>query len=52
MKIILNKMVDFFFNIDINSISGALIGYTDIEKAHIIDMYNCYGIDAVVSYLN
>lgn len=33
------------------SISGALIGYSQSEKIHIIDTYNCYGIDAVLKYL-
>ncbi len=49
---LLNKVVDFFFNVDSNSFSGALVGYTDVERIHIIDLYNCYGIDAVVDYLS
>ena len=33
------------------SIVGALKGYDPMQKAHIVDLYNCYGIDAVIDYL-
>ena len=34
------------------SISGALVGYSTADKIRIIDTYNCYGIDAILKYLN
>lgn len=34
------------------SISGALVGYSMADKVRIIDTYNCYGIDAILKYLN
>ncbi len=34
------------------SISNALTGYSTAEKIRIMDTYNCYGIDAVLKYLN
>ena len=33
-------------------IEGALRGYDPMQKAHIVNLYNCYGIDAVIKYLN
>ena len=50
--IMFEKVKDFFKTPENNSILGALSGYSYSEKAHIVDMYNCYGIDAVIKYLN
>lgn len=33
-------------------IEGALRGYDPMQKAYIVNLYNCYGIDAVIKYLN
>lgn len=52
MKTFLSRIQSFF--IDKNKevgIEGALRGYDPMKKAHIVDLYNCYGIDAVIDYL-
>ena len=54
MKKFLNNVfnrLNYFFKSEF-SISGALVGYSMADKVRIIDTYNCYGIDAILKYLN
>lgn len=51
MRSFLSKIQSFFVSDKEISIVGALKGYDPMQKAHIVDLYNCYGIDAVIDYL-
>lgn len=52
MKNLISRIKDLFVGKkEITDISGALIGYNPAERIHIIDLYNCYGIDAIANYL-
>lgn len=46
-KVVLEKP-----NEDSRFIMGALKHYDLSEKIHIMDLYNCYGVDAIIKYLH
>jgi len=52
MKNLIYRIKGLFSKKETIDISGALIGFSQAEKIHIIDLYNCYGVDAVINYLN
>lgn len=51
MKNLIYRIKGLFSKKETTDISGALVGFSQSEKIHIIDLYNCYGIDAIVNYL-
>ena len=52
MKNLIYRIKGLFSKKETTDISGALVGFSQAEKIHIIDLYNCYGVDAVINYLN